>query len=367
MIEFLTAIPFARMKGYLYACLPRLTPKKILNILKAEIEFTFKHRFCSSLPYHMICELTNFCQLKCPLCATGQGKHQYPTGKMAFSTFKKLIDETGDYQLFIQFACWGEPFLHAEASKFFQYAHQKNIATLASTNFSYPVSSKKMVDLVKSGLDILVVSLDGITPKVYSRYRVQGDFTQVIRNIRLLARTKKKLHSRTPYIQWQFLVSKYNEHQISRLPAYASKLKVDSLVLIPMIVLFGQSKDHQPKLDDWIPKDKKYQPNKYSLVSNKSGNLKIGKCWWPWRDFVLHHDGKISPCCYNNDQSLTFGNVLKDDFHQIWNNQKYISARSLFHKGRGTVKTICHQCEIMTKKPVPYPTPRLDDSADFPS
>ncbi len=348
--EYLKSVPLGRLTDYFLTSLNHLTPKKILNIIKAEINLVRRTTVCSSLPYHMNVDLTNICQLRCPLCATGQRAHDRPLGIMEFETFKRVVDEIGDYLLLIHFVQWGEPFLNPKALKFFNYAHQKGIGALTSTNFSHDFSQRQIEEIVKSGLDIFVVSLDGITPGVYNKYRVGGNFDLVIKNIKLLVEAKKRFKSKKPFVEWQFLVNKYNEHQIPQLATFAKNLGVDSLVIIPIVILFGQTKHDHLNISDWLPKNKKFRPKDYSLKSNKSINLPIGRCWWLWRSFALSHDGGISSCCYNNSKRLDFGNILENNFRDIWNNGKYRSARSIFKNSKGMVPTICQTCEIVTKK-----------------
>ncbi len=349
MFEIFKYIPTARIKDYWLSTLPHITPKKLLNAIHVEFEYLLRREKCFSLPYVMLLDPINTCQLRCPLCATGQRQNGRPKGIMGFETFQKIIDEIGDYLFLINISGWGEPFLNLQVLKFVNYAHQKNINTLISTNFSHQFDQEKMEEIIRSGLGILVVSLDGITPEVYSRYRVGGNFRQVIQNIKLLAKTKKRLHAKNPIIQWQFLVNKYNEHEIPKLKSFAENLGADSLVLEQTLIVFGQNKHDFLRLSDWIPRDKKYRPNDFVSTSNRSKN-NPGACWWLWHDFGLSHDGGLYACCFNNLPQHDFGNILQNSFKEIWNNQHYTSARALFRGKKGLVKTVCHACPITPRR-----------------
>ncbi len=240
---------------------------------------------------------------------------------------------------------WGEPFLNPEILKFVKYAHQQNIATFISTNFSFPFGQKKMTEIVASKLDVLLVSLDGITPEVYGKYRIKGNFSWVINNIKMLAKTKKNLKAKRPLIEWQFLVNKYNEPQIPHLKSYARTLGINSVVLEQMITLSGQSKLKENS-KNWLPKNSQYQPKKISLITNKSDNLKPGKCWWLWRAAAVSPDGGVSPCCYNNNNHNDFGNLNENRFKEIWNNKKYQTARGIFGKRKNKISVMCEKCQI---------------------
>ena len=56
--------------------------------------------------------------------------------------------------------------------------------------------------VVRSGLDTMIVSLDGVTQDVYEQYRVAGRLDRVLDNLRLLVETKRRLGVETPYLEW---------------------------------------------------------------------------------------------------------------------------------------------------------------------
>lgn len=353
MIEILKSLPASRLKDYLELSAAHLTPKKLLNILKVEKNYFLRETKISSFPYLLTVDPTNICQLRCPLCATGQRKNLRPRGKMDFLTLKKIIDEIGEYLLDVHLLWWGEPFLNGDLLKMVEYANRKNIGTFISSNFSLPMFEESLKKIVNSGLDVLSVSLDGITPETYQKYRVGGDFDLVIKNIKALAGIKKKLNSKKPRLEWQFLVNKFNEPQTPLVKSFAKNLGVDSVVFEQPLVLFGQSDHQKIKIREWLPKDKKYRPSDHSLNYNKSDNLSSGRCWWLYRGVAISHDGGVSPCCYNNAPKYDFGNILKNNFVDIWNNEKYFKARSLFSNKRKKSQKptqseiICDHCSIL--------------------
>lgn len=347
LIEFIKSLPFARLSDYLLTALSHLTINKVFNFVKTEYNCYRRNISCSSFPYLLVIDPVNYCQLRCPLCATGQKLHQKPDRIMDFSTFKKIIDELERYLLMIHLVWWGEPFLNPGLLNFIKYAHKKNVGVQISTNFSFNFNQAQMRDIVKSGLDILVVSLDGSTPDIYNKYRVGGNFSFVTRNVKILAKMKKKLHSSKPKIQLQFLVNKYNEHQVPELNLFAKSLGANSVILEQLLVLCGQNKC-DVDLEKWLPVNPRYTPNSTSLKTNKSDNLSQGKCWWLWRDAAISPDGKVSPCCYCDSINSDFGNINKESFAEIWNNKKYQSARSLFRHKKGSPTTVCHKCNIFS-------------------
>ena len=149
---------------------------------------------------------------------------------MHFETYAKIIDEIKDYCIWLTLYSWGEPFLNKQIDRFVAYANKANVATIISSNLNKPLTPQMAESLVKSGLDTLIVSLDGTTQEVYEVYRVGGHLDRVLDNIRLLVEKKKELGYKTPFIEWQFIVMRQNEHQIPEAREMAGDLGVDNIV-----------------------------------------------------------------------------------------------------------------------------------------
>lgn len=336
---------FSRLKRYAITMFRHLTLRRCINLCLLEGELILRRSQPKGYPYQLIIDPNNICQLKCPLCSTGLKKSGRPRGEMSFELFKKAIDELGRFGLHLFLHNWGEPLLHKDIFKFISYADEANLGTTLSSNLSFPLSEEMAERLISSGLETLVVSLDGVSRSTYERYRVGGDFGQVISNVRLLAKKKKKMGKKLPLLEWQFLMMKHNEDQIKEARRRYRELGFDS-IFFPKINLPHNEND--PLLaEDWLPIDKKRRPS-YSY--DKADNIP-SCCWWLWRTTVINYDGGVSPCCYIDDKNTDFGNITHDSFRNIWSGRLYRSARSLFSSNDSKAKdqTICGSCNVLRR------------------
>ena len=178
--------------------------KKLFNVLRVEAQLRLGRRKVWGSAFEWTIDTTNICQLKCPLCHTGLGTIDRDKGIMHFETYTKTIDQIKDYCVWLSLYSWGEPFLNRRIHEFVAYAHQNRIATIMSTNLVKPLSPEMTENIIKSGLDVLIVSLDGVTQEVYEKYRVGGRLDRVLDNLRLLVQKKKELGYATPHVEWQF-------------------------------------------------------------------------------------------------------------------------------------------------------------------
>ena len=316
--------------------------EKIENFLLIEHEKQERGEFVSGYPYWLTVDPTNFCTLKCPFCPTGQSRGSRAKGMLALDDFKKIMDELGRYLLHIDFCNWGEPLLNKDIYKMVKYAKGYGIDTKIDSNFNH-FSDKDAEDMILSGLDKLIVSIDGASQQTYSKYRIGGDFNKVIDNLKLLIKKKREFNKASPYIIWQFLVFRHNEHEIEDVKKIGAALGVDNVGITRAFI--GDK--------DWIPLHDKYshyQKEEINMVKtfeyfkDSLGTM----CNWPWEAVVINPNGSVSVCCSVEDESDDYANIFKTPFREIWNGDKYMLARK-FIKNRqrsGEEKSnICFGCK----------------------
>src|SRR3954464_12958801 len=131
------------------------------------------------LPMSISFEPTTSCNLRCPECPSGLRSFTRPTGMMEADLFKKTIDELHQTLMYLIFYFQGEPYLHPQFTDLVKYASSKNIYTATSTNAHY-LTDENAKKTVESGLDRLIISIDGTTQETYESYRIGGNLQKVI-------------------------------------------------------------------------------------------------------------------------------------------------------------------------------------------
>lgn len=101
-------------------------------------------------PIYLMVEPTNICNLKCPMCPSGNGEMTRALGKLNFKNYKKLIDDVGDYVLQVQLWNQGEPLINHSFLDFVKYANSKGIMTQTSTNGHFIRTDEAAEELVQS-------------------------------------------------------------------------------------------------------------------------------------------------------------------------------------------------------------------------
>jgi MoaA/NifB/PqqE/SkfB family radical SAM enzyme len=179
-------------------------------------------------PVSISFEPTTSCNLRCPECPSGLRAFTRPTGMLQKDFFTRTIDEIHKELLYLIFYFQGEPYLNPDFLEMVKYASSKGIYTATSTNAHY-LNDAAAKRTVESGLDRLIISIDGTTQEVYQQYRVGGNMNKVIEGAKNIVKWRRELNSKTPFVFFQFLVVKPNEHQINDIKKLAAEVGVDEV------------------------------------------------------------------------------------------------------------------------------------------
>ena len=182
-------------------------------------------------PTSLMIEPTNVCNLSCPTCPTGAGKLRRPPGFMPLDRYKIIIDELSNVLLDLTLHNYGEPLLHKQICEMIKYASIKGINVRLSTNGHFFRDRNYVQKLLLAGLVDLKISLDGASQETYEKFRMGGDFDEIIRGAKLLTEEKKKLHLSIPNIEMQFILMKPNQHEMEKVHKIAEDTGVDRLYI----------------------------------------------------------------------------------------------------------------------------------------
>jgi radical SAM protein with 4Fe4S-binding SPASM domain len=322
--------------------LSKLTFRRLINAAKVYFSYQYskvvKRPVQWGLPVSISFEPTTSCNLRCPECPSGLREFSRPTGMLQQDFFRQTIDEIHRDLLYLIFYFQGEPYLNPAFLDMVTYASSKGIYTATSTNAHY-LTEERAKKTVESGLDRLIISIDGTTQDVYQQYRVGGKLEKVLEGARRVVKWKKELRSKTPFVFFQFLVVRPNEHQIDDIKKLAKEVGVDQVRFKT-----AQVYDYENDPNSLIP-----TINKYSRYrKNNKGQTEVKNslnnyCWKLWHANVITWDGLVVPCCFDKDAMHRLGNLKMQSFKEIWQNDNYRQFRSELMKSRKNID-ICANC-----------------------
>ena len=335
--------------------LRRAGVRKTANMLLIEAERAMRRTRLRGKPYYYFVDPCNVCNLRCPLCVTGNGLLDRSRGLLRLQDYQTILDKIAPYAVHISLHNWGEPLLNPEIFEIIGATGKRGIAPTMSSNLN--VEKDRFGErIVESGLDYLIVSLDGLTQQTYEQYRVRGKIDLVFDNIRAIIEARKRLKRHTPLIEWQFLVFRHNEHEVERARAQAASLGVDRFrPRSPCFPLQDYKLVDQPAQAAaearWMPADPTYW-EQHPGALRRAGYLWDEPCFYLYRTMTVNPGGGLASCCLAYKERQDFGNLLRDDLETVWNNEQYRRSRALFARAPAKrAGTVCDSC-FLFKRPL---------------
>jgi MoaA/NifB/PqqE/SkfB family radical SAM enzyme len=256
---------------------------------------------------------------------------------MPMEVFRRVLAEVKETALVMQFYFQGEPLLNPDLPEMIREAHEAGLYTIVSTN-AQAMTKERAEELVSSGLDRIIISMDGLTEETYSAYRVGGDIERCKAAIRWLREAKDHSSSdvrRTPVIELQCLRLKSNEQEWTHFKREYKALGADRLVF-KTAQLYDYENGHP-----LMPTEARYS----RYIQSKDGKYHrraMGKgCFRVWSGAVITTDGTVLPCCYDKGHEHAYGNIMQTPLAELFANEKAMSFRLAAME---ELPDICREC-----------------------
>jgi radical SAM protein with 4Fe4S-binding SPASM domain len=289
--------------------------------MKANLEGVKKTLSRTDFPVCVIVETIARCNLSCIMCP--QPNLKRARGQMDFKVFKKIVDEIAaeSPETHVWLALMGEPLLIGyEFIKMVRYAKGNGIRHLHLNTNACLMTEQLCTELIKSGLDEIIVGMDAYTEETYRKIRVGGDFKKTVSQIEFLLRKKQELGSDNPTVVMQFIVMEENEHEVE---AFKSQ---------------------------WLSKQAvvKVRPKLGWGTGVRADNLDLADsertfpCPWLTRTVSIHWTGKFGQCDADFEGSYSPGDIRTESIKEIWNGE--LAKRRERHWAGDFSHDLCRNC-----------------------
>jgi len=305
----------------------QITPYKLLNCVLNFAYAVRRRPAVTALPSMIEIDINNICNLKCPACPTGIGEHHKVNGEMSYESFCQIVDEVKDYVFVIVLFNSGEPFMHKDVCKMIEYAHAGGISVITSTNGNFFHVGDHAERLVRSGLDVLIVSISGVSQDVYGRYHQNGKVDRVIAGLRKIAQAKRDSNVATPVLMLRYLLFDYNHSELDQARQLAREVGAQL-----NIRRAGTRED--------------YHRLKAAMLSERSADAPpvTNHCYWLWSLPLIQYDGDVRPCCILNLDPPDQGNVCRDGgVAQVWGGETFREFRTQMLTDKSKIPS-CRNC-----------------------
>jgi radical SAM protein with 4Fe4S-binding SPASM domain len=263
----------------------------------------------------------------------------------------------------------GEPFMHPHIFEIIRLAKSHGCSINTTTNGTL-LTQERCDQIVKNGLDLIKISIDGATRETYLKVRGEDKFLQVLDGIRGLTDAKKRLDSLKPFIRLNYVMFKDNYHDIAKIVELADRLGVDAIYFQPLELVnieeryellvgdltyddfsreitqaleISQRCQVKTNLQSILQKLPTYW-KKYQMETRRE-DKRI--CILPWFSTYITVDGVVRPCCSFSQTCADMGNIMQQDMQDIWNGEQYQRFRQAIRSGKRPY-SICANCVPQT-------------------
>ena len=225
-----------------------------------------------------------------------------------------------------------------------KHADKNNLFTMLSTN-AMLLDEKKTNEILNSGLDEILLCLDGMTKEAYEPFRTGANFETVIKNVKHFCEEKKRRKLAKPYIELQYIVTKLNQDQIKEVKDFSKKYGIDRLRIKSLAIgeyNYGEE-ERKELVEKFFPigdlaktRYKKEKGDiKHKSFSRQCGNAK--------NQIVILDRGQLIMCCYDVRGQYIYGNILESNFKDIWFSEEVKKKRKLAQERKFP---LCQKCDI---------------------
>lgn len=319
--------------------------KSLYNHLLAEWSVILSRlgvEYTSPMPTFLSVEPASICQLHCTQCPCGSGQIVRDTDDalLSLDLFRKILNDCSGWVHTIQFYFQGEPLLNPNLSQMIRMAHQAHIYTTCSTN-AQALTPLMAEQLIQSGLDRIIVSIDGLSEESYGAYRQGGSLNKALKGLICLREAKDRLGGKT-HIELQCLRLRSNEHEWAMFKRSYHQMGADSLSLKSAQFYDYQQGNPLMPSDECFSRytqmpDGTYRPKNrlHPLVNQSCKRLLMG-C-------VITTKGDVLPCCFDKSATHVMGNIRFHSLASVWRGNAFRLFRQQVRANRLS-QAICCNC-----------------------
>ena len=294
-----------------------------VNLLRYALNLMYRRSYPWSLPLHMQVELTNYCNLRCPICPAGTRTLGRDPAAIDTQLFERLLEEVGPTLLTLALFAWGEPLLHPQLASVLETACKYNVATLLSTNGQNLADEAVIEALLRYPTTYLIVAIDGLTDETNSHFRVGARLAPILQGVRALAEGRREAGSALPVLHMRYLVMKHNQHEYESVRAFAEENMFDFLSIRTLSPIDQPGTPYR----EFLPDQEAFRAHRYD--SDRRLKRKDFVCMHGVSYPTLFSDGTVVACEQDFRGQQPYGVFSHQNaFKDIWFGKKASEIRS---------------------------------------
>ena len=285
-------------------------------------------------PVNAQISVEGYCNLKCTMCPRGDPK--FKDQAMSYEEFTNIFDKM-PFIKEVELTGLGEPLMHKDLFRMIEYAKKRKVRTVVTTNATL-LNETYIEKVLQSGLDVIHISIDSSDPEVFKAIRIGTTLEKVTTNMKNLIDARNRAGSKLRVVVNSILMMR-NYRQVGDMVKLCGAAGVDAISFSDMQYAFDVGISTRAESLRCAPEPEKDEMRKLFAQAEamaKEFEIEIGlprleqpkvrqHCKQPWTMLVTDERGEVRPCCAIH--FVSFGNLNKDSFGKIWNNENFMTFR----------------------------------------
>jgi radical SAM protein with 4Fe4S-binding SPASM domain len=306
-----------------------------------------------SLPRMIFVELSENCNLRCPMCRSAYTNSAEQN--MKWELYQRIADELFPTAEVVDLRGWGESTLHPDFLSCVKYALKFGVELKIITNLSIPDQGLWRF-LVESNFRI-GVSFDGSTKSSFEILRKGASFDNVLRNLEVISKRATELN-RLNNVYLLCVAQGANVTELRKIVEIASVFRIPTVRFSPITTEEGDLnnlKNHkqttQRALREVLQTGAQLGVDvelTASLIEGGDPELAAKRCIHPWMYCYINYRGEVGFCDHligPSARKYLFGNLATNTFKEIWNNEAFRALRASHNDWRNGIAGRFEECK----------------------
>lgn len=294
-------------------------------------EYGFHGRLTADFPSQVIVDATEVCNLACIHCPHPEFKksEHYDARYLEVDLHHKMVDEVrqcgqGRTQ-YIRYTSNGEPLVHPRIYDMLDYAVKTSGVYVALTTNGTILNERRIEKLFASGLHVVDISIDALSPETYAKIRVNGKLEVTRQNVLRLLEMKRSIGAET-HIVVSFVEQPGNSHEVREFERFWKEQGADFVVIRRLHSSAGG----------------------VAAIAGNMHELQEGKdrypCLYPWERITLNPKGELAFCPQDWSHGSGIADYRSTTIKATWQSEAYQKLREAHLNNNFLNHRFCGQC-----------------------
>lgn len=277
-------------------------------------------------------EITNSCNFNCSFCRKSNRDIRFMTKE----EFKNIVEDIKEYTDLIMLHIKGEPLLHPELKSILESTKMAKLKANITTNGS--LLNKNLEALKIDSVRQLNISLHSINEdKTNSNINFDTYIKNIFDSVKILRENNPNIY--ISYRLWNLKDITENSENYNIISALEKEYKIKDLNVLA-------------KENSFVELDSKIFLNQDIEFVWPSMEDKIvsetGRCLGLKEQIGILSDGRVVPCCLDQDGNVELGNIFSQSFKSIIESDYFREILNGFYSNR-IIPELCKRCTYRLK------------------